>query len=72
MIWLFFFLPLVSLYDLHTHRFPNWGTLPLIIAGMFTHLPDSACFPFLLPVWHVVCLLSRRYTLMVGGQRLNG
>ena len=49
MIWLLIYLLLVSLYDLRTHRIPNWCTMPLIIAGMIAHFPGSpelwlACF----------------------------
>lgn len=49
MIWLLIYLLIVSLYDLHTHRIPNWCTLPLIIAGMIAHFPGYldlwfACF----------------------------
>ena len=39
MTWLLVYLLAVSLYDLRTHRIPNWCTLPLIIAGMVAHFP---------------------------------
>jgi Flp pilus assembly protein protease CpaA len=39
MIWLFLYVLVISLYDLHTRRIPNWYTLPLIIAGMIAHFP---------------------------------
>ena len=49
MIWLLIHLLAVSLYDLRTHRIPNWCTLPLIIAGMIANFPGHmnlwlACF----------------------------
>jgi len=49
MIWLLFYLLIVTLYDLRTRRIPNWCTLPLIIAGMVVHYPGNmdlwlACF----------------------------
>ena len=39
MIWLFIYVLTISLYDLRTHRIPNWYTLPLILAGMIAHFP---------------------------------
>ncbi len=39
MIWLFLYVLAISLYDLRTHRIPNWYTLPLMIAGMIAHFP---------------------------------
>ena len=50
MIWLLFYLLIVTLYDLRTRRIPNWCTLPLIIAGMIAH------FPGYMDVW-LVCFL---------------
>jgi Flp pilus assembly protein protease CpaA len=49
MTWLLLYLLIVSLYDLRTHRIPNWCTLPLILAGFLAHFPGSmdlwlACF----------------------------
>ena len=49
MTWLLVYLLAVSLYDLRTHRIPNWCTLPLIITGMIAHFPGHmdlwlACF----------------------------
>lgn len=39
MIWLFIYVLVVSLYDLRTHRILNWSTIPIIIAGFFSHFP---------------------------------
>lgn len=39
MIWLLIYVLAISLYDLRTHRIPNWYTLPLIVAGMIAHFP---------------------------------
>ena len=55
MTWLLFYLLAVSLYDLRTHRIPNWSTYPLMLAGMIAHLPGHvdlwlACF-LLLSAW---------------------
>ena len=55
MAWLLIYLLVISLYDLRTHRIPNWYTIPLILAGMVAHLPGSmdlwlACF-LLLSAW---------------------
>lgn len=55
MIWLLFYLLAVTLYDLRTHRIPNWGTYPLILAGMLAHFPGHldlwlACF-LLISAW---------------------
>ena len=55
MTWLLFFLLAVSLYDLRTHRIPNWCTYPLILAGMIVHFPGHmdlwlSCF-LLLSAW---------------------
>ena len=55
MTWLLFYLLAVTLYDLRTHRIPNWCTLPIIIAGMIAHFPGYtdlwlACF-LLLTAW---------------------
>lgn len=55
MIWLLFYLLIVTLYDLRTRHIPNWCTLPLIIAGMIAHFPGYmdvwlACF-LLISAW---------------------
>jgi Flp pilus assembly protein protease CpaA len=55
MIWFLFYSLVVTLYDLHTHRIPNWCTYPLILAGMIAHFPGHmdlwlACF-LLVSVW---------------------
>lgn len=55
MIWLLFYLLAISLYDLHTHRIPNWCTLPLMLTGLVAHFPGTldvwlACFLFL-SIW---------------------
>ena len=41
MLWpiLFALTFFVSLYDLRTHRIPNWVTLPLWAAGLIVHFP---------------------------------
>lgn len=39
MIWFLIYVFAISLYDLHTHRIPNWYTLPLIVAGLIVHFP---------------------------------
>ena len=39
MIWFLIYVFAISLYDLHTHRIPNWYTIPLIIAGLIVHFP---------------------------------
>lgn len=43
MLWpiLFALTVLVSLYDLRTHRIPNWVTLPLWAAGLIVHFPGT-------------------------------
>jgi len=55
MIWLFLYLLAVSLYDIRTHRIPNWSTYPLIFVGMIANFPGHmdlwlACF-LLLSAW---------------------
>ena len=55
MIWLFLYLLAVSLYDIRTHRIPNWSTYPLILVGIIAHFPGTmdlwlACF-LLLSAW---------------------
>ena len=55
MAWLLIYLLVISLYDLRTHRIPNWYTIPLILAGMVAHFPGNmdlwlACF-LLLFAW---------------------
>jgi Flp pilus assembly protein protease CpaA len=50
MICLLFYIIAVSLYDLRTHRIPNWCTLPLVIAGMLAHFPGH------IDLW-LVCFL---------------
>ena len=47
---LLFYILLISLYDMRTHRIPNWCTLPVILAGMIAH------FPGILDTW-LICLL---------------
>lgn len=42
MIWLLTFVLTVSIYDLRTHRIPNWCTIPLMITGLILHLPGRA------------------------------
>ena len=39
MVWLLIYVLVIGLYDLQTHRIPNWYTLPLIVAGLITHFP---------------------------------
>jgi len=39
MTWLLLYALLLSLYDLRTHRIPNWATFPLIAAGFIAHIP---------------------------------
>lgn len=41
MIWLFIYVLVISLYDLQTHRIPNWYTIPVIAAGLILHFPGS-------------------------------
>lgn len=41
MTLLFLLAVTVSLYDLRTHRIPNWCTLPLLLTGILTHWPGS-------------------------------
>jgi Flp pilus assembly protein protease CpaA len=55
MTWLLIYVFAISLYDLRTHRIPNWFTLPLIIAGVIAHFPGQmdlwlACF-LLVSAW---------------------
>jgi Flp pilus assembly protein protease CpaA len=55
MAWLLIYLLVISMYDLRTHRIPNWCTIPLIIAGMVANFPGSmdlwlACL-MLLSAW---------------------
>ncbi len=44
MLWpiLFAITIFVSLYDLRTHRIPNWVTLPLLAAGLIVHFPGRS------------------------------
>lgn len=42
MIWLLTFVLTISLYDLRTHRIPNWCTIPLIVTGLISHFPGRA------------------------------
>ena len=39
MIWLFFYVLAISLYDRHSRRIPNWYTFPLIVSGLVVHFP---------------------------------
>lgn len=39
MTWLLLYALALSLYDLRTRRIPNWATIPLILAGLFSHFP---------------------------------
>ena len=48
---LLIYLLVISLYDLRTHRIPNWYTIPLILAGMVAHFPGS------MDLWLACCLL---------------
>lgn len=41
MTLLFLLAVTVSIYDLHTHRIPNWCTLPLLLTGLITHWPGN-------------------------------
>ena len=55
MIWLLFYLLIISIYDLRTRHIPNWVTYPLILAGFMGHFPGDmdlwfACFLLAL-VW---------------------
>lgn len=44
MIWLLTitYISAISLYDMQTHRIPNWCTIPLIVTGAVLHFPGSA------------------------------
>lgn len=52
MTWLLLYLLVINLYDLRTHRIPNWCTLPLIFAGFLIH------FPGYLDLWLASFLLT--------------
>ncbi len=41
MLWLFIYAFAISLYDLRTHRIPNWVTLPILVAGLIAHVPGG-------------------------------
>ncbi len=41
MLWLFIYTFVISLYDWHTHRVPNWVTLPILTVGLIAHFPGS-------------------------------
>ncbi len=41
MLWLFIYALTISLYDLRTHRIPNWATLPILLAGLIAQFPGS-------------------------------
>lgn len=55
MTWLLLYLLAISLYDLRTHRIPNWYTIPLILAGIIAHFPGNMdlwlAYFLLLSVW---------------------
>ncbi|MFT3892755.1 MAG: A24 family peptidase [Anaerolineales bacterium] len=36
------FLLTISIYDLRTHRIPNWCSIPLIVTGLILHFPGCA------------------------------
>jgi Flp pilus assembly protein protease CpaA len=42
MTWLLVYVLAISLYDLRTHRIPNWCTMPMIAAGLIVHFPGHA------------------------------
>ena len=42
MIWLLTLVLTISLYDLKTHRIPNWCTIPLLVTGFIVRLPGNA------------------------------
>ena len=56
MIWLLIYVSAISLYDLRTHRIPNWYTLPLIVSGLIMH------FPGYLDVWFASLVLLSAWT----------
>jgi Flp pilus assembly protein protease CpaA len=41
MIWLWIYAFSLSLYDLRTHRIPNWANVPLLLTGLLLHWPGS-------------------------------
>jgi Flp pilus assembly protein protease CpaA len=41
MIWLFLYVLAISLYDLRTHRIPNWYTIPILMIGMLVNFPGT-------------------------------